>query len=142
MISSRSQLLYSISAVRRMFGLGRTVAVRVRVWWRVVWVHIAGQRPRFVSKRDFHQHFVDQRKAAAEPMQVEQWPEVPKFFTVENPKRSSSYPVTVAAIGPVCQCEDYRNQFHFIGKAVCKHGYAVLGTLGYSSLSEFMEKAA
>ena len=112
--------------------------MRVQKFAFVAWVWVRGQRPRFVSLSAFKQAFVLRRMKAARPLKAEQWAEVPAWFTVRNEEKGSSYPVELGSAGPVCECEDYRNQQAFFGKGVCKHGYAVLQALGYGSLAGYL----
>jgi hypothetical protein len=39
-----------------------------------------------------------------------------------------------------CTCPDFQEQVTTFGQGCCKHGYAVLKTLGYSNLREFLKK--
>lgn len=124
-------LVFSIAAAQRI--LGRSV-YEVRVWAWVVLVRGVGFC-RFISKKDFLNHFADRRKIEAK-----------KITVVVNLRDKSEYKVIdkdytlkVFHAGISCNCEDYKNQVRYIGKGVCKHGYAVLAQLGFSSLSDFRE---
>ncbi|WP_346293974.1 hypothetical protein [Sphaerothrix gracilis] len=139
MISTASHLLYSAAAVRRIFGLRPSAAVQVREFFKVVWVWIKGQRPTFISKRQFKQHFIDWRKQQGEKLTVVQWREEPHRFSVSNPRKGTVYHVECTPHGLDCECEDYKNQIILLHKGCCKHCYAVLSQLGLGSLSEYLE---
>jgi hypothetical protein len=52
---------------------------------------------------------------------------------------TETYLVEVTATGVHCTCEDYTKQHEEIGRGVCKHGYAVLGHLGFRTLAQFID---
>lgn len=139
---TRDNLVVSISAVRRMFGVAVGIAIRVQRFAFVVWIHIAGQRPRFVSLKAFKQHFVDHRKAQAQALTATQWVDQKTYFTVRNETKGSAYHLEAKRDRIDCQCEDYKNQMQFIGRGCCKHGYAVLNLLGFKRLSEYIQQHA
>jgi hypothetical protein len=138
MITSRSQLLFSVAAVRRMCGLATGIKVRIQIWWKVIWVWIEGHRPTLVSKKLFLAHFAEWRKAQARSLQVTQWLDRGSRFTVHNESKHSTHVVDCELSGPICTCEDYHNQMQFLNKGCCKHGYAVLAHLGFSSLQHYL----
>jgi hypothetical protein len=37
-----------------------------------------------------------------------------------------------------CTCDDFNNQLEFFGRGCCKHGYAVLNSLGCQSLEHYL----
>jgi hypothetical protein len=139
MISSANMLVYSASAARRIFQVPAGLRVRVVKYWRVCWVWVQGERPRFVSLTVFKTHFVSWRMQASAPLSVSKTSSF-NWRTVANPGSGKRYPVAIAASGPICRCDDYRNQMHLLGRGVCKHGYAVLRSLGYGSLSSYLSR--
>lgn len=138
MVTSLS-LVYSAAAVRRMVGEAFPV-VRVEKWWKVCLVVFRGCRPRFMSALAFRQHFVAWRKAQAKALQVTCHSAAPHIFHVKNQSKNSVYRVTLVVGGLLCECEDFKNQAQFFGKACCKHGYAALGYLGFETLSDWIEQ--
>lgn len=132
-------LIYSAAAVRRMIG-DRFPVVRVEKWWKVCLVVFRGCRPRFMSRQAFLRHFVEWRKAQARALQVTRHIGFTNIFSVRNETKNSVYQVQTFAGGLNCQCEDFQNQAQFLGKACCKHGYAVLNFLGFDSLNAFIER--
>ena len=139
-ITSKQQLVYSASAARRMFGVKVSKPCDIRVFHNSVWVCLKGRRPTFVSKRKFKQHFADWRRQQGQVLTVVQWSEEPHRFSVTNPAKGTLYHLECVQDGIDCECEDYKNQVILLGKGCCKHGYAVLSSLGLSSLSEYIEQ--
>jgi hypothetical protein len=137
---TRTNLVYSASAVRRLLSLAAETCVVVREWAFCVWVWVRGQRPQFWSKKLFKQHFVDRRKAQAKSLLVSRVANFDNIFSVQNPAKNRFYQVCVTADKVVCGCDDYRNQDAFLTgkKRCCKHGYAVLKVLGFNSLNEYL----
>lgn len=138
MISTKSQLVFSASAVRRLLAVASGVGVRVQEWFKVVWVCVEGKRPTLISKKVFLAHFAEWRKAQSRPLQVTKHIARSDLFTVRNETKASTYKVQCYTGGVMCECEDYKNQAHILGRACCKHGYAVLAKLGFSSLSDYI----
>lgn len=132
-------LIFSASAVRRMLRLAASVAIQIREFGWVVWVWVAGSRPTFMSKRAFYQHFVDRRKADAQGLKVVQ--QTRRNFAVSNPAKGSAYTVTLGTAAS-CTCDDFINQIKFLQRGCCKHGYAVLQQLGFSSLANYQQAVA
>lgn len=138
MVTSLS-LVYSAAAVRRMIG-DRFPVVRVEKWWKVCLVVFRGCRPRFMSRQAFLKHFVEWRKAQARALRVTRHLGSPHCFSVRNESKGSVYEVQTFIGGLSCSCEDFQNQIQFFGRACCKHGYAVLGHLGFETLSGYIEQ--
>jgi translation elongation factor EF-Ts len=139
MITSAQQLVFSVSAVRRILGVSSELEIKVRVWAKVLWIHVAGRRPTFVSKQALLLHFVEWRKATSRSLQVTQFIARNDLFTVRNKGKRSVYKVQIYTGGVRCECEDFKNQSLFLGRACCKHCYAVLGHLGFGSLADYIE---
>ena len=142
MITSANQLVFSKAAIARIFGLVyRSMSqIHFQVWFKVVWVWIEGHRPRFVSKQVFLKHFADWRKQAAKALKVTRHLMDESRLTVRNEVKDSFYTVELRAAGVFCHCEDFNNQLDFWGKGCCKHGYAVLGHLGFDSLESYIQQ--
>lgn len=129
-------LVYSAAAVKRMLGAAVQV-VRIEKWWKVCLVIFRGQRPRFMSRAAFIQHFVQMRKAQAQALTAQQWGCKPIHFTVRNKAKGTEYHLEAKGDRIDCRCEDYSNQIKFLGRGCCKHGYAVLDLLGFDSLQAY-----
>ena len=136
-----TNILYSVSAVRRLLGLGDRIAVKIREFGWVVWVWIQGKRPTFISKKAFKQHFVDKRRAAARGLVVTRNAYQSCSYSVRNEAKDSSYKVILGATAIACECDDYKNQTEFFGRGCCKHGYAVLHQIGFNSLKDYINNA-
>lgn len=136
-MATRSTLIYSAAAVRRMLDLSPSSQIQLREFFNVIWVWVKGRRPTFISKAEMKSHFVEHRKAQAQALAVTDWLRDPPKFTVTNPDTGSRHLVTCSSEGVRCDCEDYHWQMEFFGQGCCKHGYAALAYLGYDSLHEY-----
>jgi hypothetical protein len=141
MITTKTQMLFSASAVRRLLGVASGLKVRIQEWFKVVWVCVEGKRPTLISKKTFLTHFVEWRKAQSRTMTVTANIARSDLFTVRNETKSSVYKVQCYTGGLMCDCEDFKNQSQILGKACCKHGYAVLAKLGFGSLSDYIRES-
>lgn len=139
-MATRSTILYSAAAVRRMLGLSPSTPVQLREFFKVIWVWVQGQRPTFISKAEMKSHFVEHRKAEAAQLQVTDWLRDPGQFTVTNPETRSRHLVSCLRDRLECDCEDYHWQTRYFGRGCCKHGYAVLQYLGFDSLRDYIEE--
>ena len=134
-------ILYSASAVRRIFQVAPGVAVRIQRFFYVIWVHIAGRRPRFVSLNDFKRHFAQHRQLEATKLRAEKESAFTNLYTVSNPAKASSYLVALLDKKVDCTCDDFKNQVQFFGKGCCKHAYAVLFQLGFTDLRDYIARS-
>jgi predicted nucleic acid-binding Zn finger protein len=132
-------IIYSASSVRRLLGLKASAKVELKEFARVIWVWVKGQRPTFIGKRVFLQHFAEWRKAQGKGLKVTERLDIANHYTVRNLSKDTAYIVEKRADGVFCTCDDLNNQLEFFGKGCCKHGYAVLNHLGFSSLSDYIQ---
>ena len=132
-------ILYSAAAARRLLGLKSSAPVEIRDFQRVIWVHVKGQRPTFISKGAFKQHFADWRKAQSKGLKVTERLDIANHYTVRNLQKDTAYVVEKRADGVFCTCDDLNNQLEFFGRGCCKHGYAVLNHMGFGSLNEYIQ---
>lgn len=132
-------LLYTRTAVARALQTTLKRIRRVRVFWNAVWVWVQGQRPKFFSKKLFYAAFVAFRRAGAENAEVRHVME-PGFegYEVRCATSRDWHVVSPGTEEVWCDCPDYHRQIDTFGKGCCKHGYAVLNLLGYSSLREYV----
>jgi len=143
MIRSSEQLVYSRAAAARILGVPVEQIRRVEVWPRVVLVvpHKGyGLRPRFVSQRVFKENFVEFRRQSAKDLLV--IAQRGSQFTVLNPGNDHQYQVVVGTASVKCECEDYKNQVHYLGRGCCKHCYRVLFHLGFQTLKDYVNSKA
>jgi hypothetical protein len=138
MITTRQQLLYSVSATRRLLSLAAEIALKVREFERVMWVHVAGHRPTFISKSVYRQHFVERRRKESQKLIARNQGD---YWVVYNPAKQTSYCVEALPAEISCNCEDYGNQIKLLGRGCCKHGYAVLAQLGFTNLRDYLATA-
>ena len=132
-------LFFNLASVARIAEAPVTSIDRFEVWEKVtmcVFKKGLGMRPRFLSNMLFYSTFVEDRKSRSKTIQVTPNAFADRIYTARNESNDHTYTV-IAAESMECQCADYRNQIAFIGKGCCKHGYAVLKSLGFSSLSDW-----
>jgi SWIM zinc finger len=136
---TRSNILYSAAAFARMTQriYRKLSAIKIQEWAHCIWVWMPGYC-RFWSKAAFKQHFVEWRRAQARSLRILNTG-INHIFSVpsSNPMRPH-YRVEVQDSRVNCTCEDYQNQTQFFSRGCCKHGYAVLGHLGYNYLSDWI----
>ena len=122
--------------------LNRKDVVKVEIWANVIWVRFS-KGSRFVSKKAFTALFARNRQtsgaAIAEIGAVDNIKG--GLFTVISQSQNDVYHVELDTDHLTCNCMDYSVQFDClkIKKATCKHGYAVLKTLGYGTLSDYIK---
>ncbi len=134
---NKTHFVFSKAAAARILGVQLNAIGKFEIWAYVCFVHVKGQRPTFISKKAFKQHFVDRRKADSKSFSVSRIKD--NEFRVINPQKCSMYSVWVFQDGLDCECYDYQNQIVMLKKACCKHCYAVLNHLGFSNLSDYIE---
>jgi predicted nucleic acid-binding Zn finger protein len=132
-------ILYSAAAARRLLGLQSSAPVQIREFFKVVWVWVKGQRPTFISKAVFKAHFADWRRSQARGLKVTERLAMANHYTVRNLQKATAYVVEKRPDGLFCTCDDLNNQLEFFGRGCCKHGYAVLAHLGFSSLKDYLD---
>lgn len=133
---THTNILFSVSAVRRMLGLDSKAAIQIREFFRVIWVWVKGKRPTFISKTAFKQHFVDRRKVDSKDVRVRVTED--GSYTAFSLISGRQYSLEINEKAIACTCEDYHNQIQYFGRGVCKHGYAVLNFLGFNSLKDYV----
>lgn len=134
---TRHNLVYSIAAAQRILGI-KTGLYQVQEWAHVVWVHGANFC-RFVSKKLFKKHFADRRREEAKKINIFDGEGKGHYYAQGS--KNDLYEIYVHKSGIACNCEDFRNQATFFKReGICKHGYAALNLLGFSSLSEYLER--
>jgi len=133
-----TNFVYSRSAVARILNIKVWAIARFEIWADVCFVHVRGQRPTFMSKKVFKQHFVDWRIEQSRFLCVAQVDQ--KHYRVVNPRKGTAYSVFVHESGFDCECHDYQNQITIFGggKACCKHAYGILTWLGFNRLSDYI----
>ena len=122
--------------------LNRKDVVKVEIWGNCCFVKFSKGSPRFVSKKAFTGLFARNRQtsgaAIAEIGAVDHVGG--GLYTVISQSQNEVYHVELDTDHLTCNCMDYSVQFDClkIKKATCKHGYAVLKTLGYGTLSDYI----
>jgi hypothetical protein len=130
--------IFNKATASRVLGIAGDLIKHVKEWVNCVFVIVKGKRPRFYKKFEYFCNFADWRRSQSKELVVDRL--MPNIFAVINEKKKSKYIVTISPDKVSCNCEDYKNQVKFLAKAgACKHGYAVLKSLGISKLSEYIK---
>jgi hypothetical protein len=132
-------LIYSRAAAARILQVDYLNIENLEIWNKVILVKIKEQRPTFISKKVFKQHFAEWRKSRAKALKVTPNLFSDNLFTVHNPYKDTRYQVSLHPEELICNCEDWSNQKEYLGRACCKHCYSVLNYLNYSSLREYLD---
>lgn len=119
--------------------------LEVKVWAHVVFVKFIKGSPRFVSKKAFRKEFADSRRRRGQQIKeaglVQQQPVCFDSFLVQSSQRFDLYLVQTEDHCVSCTCLDWERQRDAgIPTPTCKHGYAVLNTLGFSKLTEYVRQ--
>ena len=126
-----SDYIYSISAARRLFGQ-KVVKVEERPCNVLITFNDGSH---IADKKLFKQHFAEYRRQLG--LKIDDV----KPVNDHTYRVKSKYLVAVFSDRVSCTCGDYATQQELgIKRGCCKHGYAVLKTLGCTSLAEFIEK--
>jgi hypothetical protein len=114
---NKINFVYSKSAAARILNVKPHEITRFEVWAYVCFVHIKGQRPTFISKKAFKQHFVDWRIEQSRSLCVAQVNQ--EHFRVVNPRKNTAYSIYLFEDGLDCECEDYKNQVLIFNGRAC-----------------------
>ncbi|MDT9198307.1 hypothetical protein H4N54_01965 [Limnospira fusiformis KN01] len=105
---SLASILYSKAAVARICGCSHQIIARVEIWWKVIFVVFKkghGLRPKFVSKKSFHQNFQTFMKRNTGKLEI--YPHnQPYKFAVVNPQ-GDTYEVSIEEEEITCTCQDF-----------------------------------
>ena len=127
--------IYSITAAARI--LNRKDICKLEIWAKVIFIKFKSGQARFMSKKDFWIEFHHSRKERAKELTVSHYGH--DLYQVSS--QSKADPYLVSANDDIqCECTDYAEQVKAKFKhPMCKHGWALLGYLGYSSLSAYIQ---
>ncbi|NJL41701.1 MAG: hypothetical protein HC899_37230, partial [Leptolyngbyaceae cyanobacterium SM1_4_3] len=81
------EMLFTRSAASRILGDVLPHHVSLEVWDKVAIAKVKGRKPRFVSKKDFYQDFVDARKERAHEVTLHQQTDTEWIAHSENSDR-------------------------------------------------------
>ena len=132
-------MIYTKSNAARTLGQIYSRIQWVQEFWRVVNVCVKGQSPTFISKVDFKKAFVAFRKESSLNVKVKRLGVDSRHFQALG--REEIYDLTLESNAVTCTCADYSNQVQYLNPRslkCCKHGYAVLSMLGFSSLTAYV----
>ena len=131
-MTTLNTIVYSIEAAKRLLNL-KSGVFRVVEWAWVVLV-VGKNFSRFISKKLFKKHFVDNKKEQAKTIQIIS--NSRSQFTALSGTKVYQLEAVLDAV--TCSCDDYRHQTGTLKTACCKHGYAVLNKLGFDSLAGYI----
>ena len=96
----------------------------------------------FLSVTQFEKSFQESRQAKSSKLVVSEVVGASWEYKVSNPEKGTSYKVETRHPYIPCTCPDYARQRvkNFQQNSICKHGYAVLKTLGFSSLKDYVTR--
>jgi len=135
---TKEQMIYSRAAAARILGVRPEQILKMQIWPKVIWVWALGERPRFISKKDFLEDFVNSRKSRARNLRAKAIGAYTYLVPSETTK-DLAYRVREKEKEFTCECKDWSSQkLAGIKNATCKHIYSVLFLLGFSSLREYM----
>jgi len=94
----------------------------------------------YLTEKDFKVSYAQERKARSRALTVTQRLDDECMFTVRNENKKTAYTVDCLGQALRCNCPDFdiSTKVMKTDKVCCKHGYAVLGILGYGSLKEYI----
>lgn len=93
----------------------------------------------FVALSRYKEYFVESRKQRASQVIIDFSNNRTVAYNREN---GNNYQLIKEVNGIHCECEDYKKQRSAFNTGCCKHGYALLNQLGFSSLAEYVENQA
>ena len=133
-----SELIYSVSNAIRILGR-KYNAIKVQVWFNCIYVWAKGQVSRFVSKSQFRHQFVEFRKAGSIGLEVVKVPFESGEYMVKSSSKDGGYLVQCLTDKLTYTGQDFQTQAAVMKKACCKHCYATLSHLGFSSLADYLK---
>ena len=140
-------MLTSFTNVGRALGLDPKKIRRVTPFWKVLNVWVDGHRPKFMTLKMFWSAFVLFRKERSRGAVVSRI-EGTNMWDVLSSTSQDWQNVTLHDRSVECTCNDFEHQqksFEFsnlwgVKHFACKHVYAVLNKIGYSSLSAYIKR--
>jgi hypothetical protein len=139
------QLFFTKAAAARLLPFATKIEV-VRVFRgsiQVTYLTKNGRCSTFLSKSAFYQDFIAFRKEGAKSCTVKRWlaGSYQNHYECFSGKGENIRTVRLVAGTVNCSCPDWERQRTELGKTAvgCKHILAVVGTLGHSSLTNYLE---
>lgn len=98
---------------------------------------------KYLKSWDYKIAFAQERKERAEreDFTITQRLDDESSFTVRNEAKNKAYSLTLYSDSLKCSCPDYEisSQVLSTHQVCCKHGYSLLGHLGFNSLKEYIK---
>jgi hypothetical protein len=138
--AEKQAYIYSKTAAKFIFH--RQDILNVQVWANgAVWVRFS-KGSRLCSKSAFKFYFAESRRQRANGLLITANPYDKTRFTARSQRDPNKiYNLTAHPDRIVCNCPDHEMQCLIgIGRATCKHAYALLNHLGCDSLQSYIEK--
>ena len=127
--------IYSITAAVKI--LKRKDISKLEIWARIIFIKFKNGQGRFMAKKDFWIEFHRSRKERAKQLIVGYYGH--DLYQVSSQSRAEPYFVSLND-DIQCECADYAEQAKAKFKhPMCKHSWALLGYLGFSSLSAYIQ---
>ena len=139
-----STLIFSKVATLRILPFATKIeAVRVfKGSIQVSYLTKNGRCSTFLSKIAFYQDFIAFRRQGAETVRVKRWlaGSYQNHYECHSGMSENIRTVRLVAGMVDCSCPDWEKQRQELGKAAvgCKHILATIGTLGHSSLTDYL----
>ncbi|MGK7957464.1 MAG: hypothetical protein AB4063_19750 [Crocosphaera sp.] len=96
---------------------------------------------KFIEKAKFTALLAGERKNRSKGLIVTENAFDDGTFTVRNESKNTSYIVKQNLDSLPCTCQDFENLSNDFGtnQVLCKHGYAVLNSLGFGTLRDYLQ---
>ena len=101
-------------------------------------VTLADWSMKIITKSQLLLVFGEKRKARSRQVIATKRVDSKATFTARTESKATGYKVELNSDRIDCECIDYSNQIEVIGIGACKHIYAVLGKLGFTSLKDYL----
>ncbi len=137
--TAADKMLYTKKAVAKVLNLAYNQIEFIYVGEESILVGLYNNSIK-LDKQSFREEFVKVRKIRSQTIAVRPHPNELNAFVAENQINHHSHTVQLTDRHVFCDCEDYQKQYDNWQQGCCKHGYAVLNHLGYSSLQEYIHR--
>jgi len=95
----------------------------------------------YLTEREFKVSYGQERKERSQGMKVTKRLDNDFSYTARNEDKQTAYKIDCFTDHIRCNCPDFEisTQVMNTNKVCCKHGYAVLGMLGFASLNDYVK---
>lgn len=131
--------IFTRSAAERILELPAFSIQQIKVYSNAILAKNKQQHLYTMEREWFLHDFAQSRINKAFKLKVEKT-NYSNLYRVTNPENKHQYPVRLISEKVECKCRDYQKQQEILGKGCCKHGYAVLNSLGYKHLEDYLSQ--